>query len=57
MAIINREVPRCSICGSRIARAIFKNESMLPGCMKTLGDTFIRWEYIDHDCDDEKDES
>jgi len=46
--MIIRENPKCFICGKDIARAIHDTESNI------IGDNFLRWEYFDHECDEEK---
>ncbi len=43
-----RKTPTCPGCGKAIAKAIHrKQESWQP---PFCGDTFIRWEYIKHNC-------
>lgn len=49
MAIIRR-TPTCHLCGAKIAKAVYKDQSKLPLQLRVIGDTFIRWEYIKHDC-------
>jgi hypothetical protein len=46
--MVIRENPKCFICGKDIARAIHDTESNI------IGDNFLRWEYFDHECDEEK---
>lgn len=47
---VYRQVPVCAYCGKPIAKGIYKDQSHLPWHQQLIGDTFIRWEYIDHKC-------
>jgi hypothetical protein len=50
MAII-RETPKCLLCGKDTHKAIYQDQSNLPPRMVVYGDTFIKWEPIEHKCD------
>lgn len=39
-----RKTPTCPFCNKVIAEAVIDTES------KIIGDNFIRWNYIKHDC-------
>ena len=39
-----RETPKCPICNEEIAKPIIDTES------KIIGDNFIRWEHLKHQC-------
>ena len=45
-----REAPRCLFCGEIIAKAIYKDYKNYPIEMIPVGDSFLKWEYIKHDC-------
>ena len=47
---VYRPTPTCENCGEPIAKAIYEDESFLPPNQRLIGDTFLRWEYIDHNC-------
>lgn len=51
---VHRPVPACPNCGEPI-RGIYKDESHLPFYKQTIGDTFIRWDWEGHKCQEEKD--
>ena len=42
--------PTCPYCGEVVAKAKYKDQSGLPVALQTIGDTFLGWEYFDHDC-------
>ena len=46
--MIIRETPKCIICGKDIAKAVYDTKSEI------IGDNFLYWEFIDHECDQEK---
>lgn len=46
---IQRQIKKCPKCGEPY-RAIYKNESNFPMQLKTIGDTFIRWDFEGHKC-------
>ena len=50
MAIM-RTAPTCAHCGAVIATAIYQDQSDIPPIMRIIGDTFIRWDYIYHECE------
>ena len=49
-----RKNPKCPYCGEIIAKGIYRDQSNIPSYMRVIGDTFIRWEYLDHTCDGKK---
>lgn len=49
-----REYPKCPFCKKVIAKGVYKDQSNLPVSMQIIGDTFIRWEYEKHECEEEK---
>jgi hypothetical protein len=49
MAIF-REIPKCIYCGEPIAKAIYRDISKIPFGMQMIGDNFIKWEFIKHEC-------
>ncbi len=42
---VYREAPKCIHCGKVIAKAKYESKEHF------LGDTFIGWEYIEHNCE------
>jgi hypothetical protein len=44
-----RTQPICPKCGERI-KGIYRDESKIPDMFKTIGDTFIRWDWEGHKC-------
>jgi hypothetical protein len=46
-----RPTPTCPYCGVIIAKAILKKPT--PG-ITFIGDTFIRWDYVKHNCKGKK---
>lgn len=42
---VHRDIPKCPFCGAVIAKGVYANRKNF------IGDTFIRWEYIKHECD------
>jgi hypothetical protein len=49
-----RPTPKCPYCGAEIARAVYKDQSKIPLMQRLIGDTFIRWDYIKHNCKSKK---
>jgi hypothetical protein len=47
---VYRKTPACPYCGKIIAKAVYKNQSHIPFMFRVIGDTFIRWDYIKHNC-------
>lgn len=47
---VSRQTPACPYCGKDLARAIHKNYSDLPRFVRPIGDSFIRWEWLNHTC-------
>ena len=47
---IYRAHPKCPFCGKVIAKAKYKDQSDIPMSMRLIGDTFIGWEYDNHEC-------
>lgn len=47
---VSRQIPKCIFCGKEIAKGVYKDESHLPLIQRTIGDTFIGWELVEHDC-------
>jgi hypothetical protein len=45
---VAREIPKCFFCGKPIAKGIYKDQSKIPFMFRTIGDSFIRWEF--HEC-------
>ena len=52
--MIHRETPKCPFCGKEYAKAVYIDQSDIPLHDKIIGDTFIRWEYSKHSCNEEK---
>lgn len=48
---VNRTPPQCPKCGKRIY-AIYKDQSGLPPAMQLIGDTFIKWDWEGHKCEE-----
>jgi len=48
---VNRfcEVPRCAFCGNIIAKEMHKDMDK-----NFFGDTFIQWNYLEHNCKSKK---
>jgi hypothetical protein len=49
MAII-KETPTCPFCRKEIAKAVYKETSN----ENFVGDTFIKWEYEEHSCEEKR---
>ena len=47
---VYRPTPKCAFCGKPIARAIYKDYGNMPISMIPFGDSFIRWEFLEHNC-------
>ena len=52
--MIHRQTPRCPFCGKEYAKAVYMNQSDVPLKDKIIGDTFIKWDYSNHSCNEEK---
>ena len=50
MAIL-RQTPSCPFCEKPIATAVYRNQSDLPISMQIIGDSFVRWDYIECGCE------
>lgn len=53
MAIL-RAAPRCMYCKEIIAEEIHLDQSDIPTNQQLIGDTFIRWDYKEHECEEGK---
>ena len=51
---VYRPTPTCPYCGKIIAKGVYKNQSKIPSMLRVIGDTFIRWDYIEHTCEGKK---
>ena len=48
--MIYREPPCCIFCGKVIAEAVYHQQPKDTPLMELfIGDSFVRWEYIEHD--------
>lgn len=52
--MIARVQPICNICGKPI-EGVYKDESNLPQYLRTVGDTFVRWDFENHKCKNKND--
>lgn len=48
---VYRATPTCPYCGEVIAKGVYKNQKNIPFQFRLIGDTFIRWDYIEHTCE------
>lgn len=53
---VARPVPTCRHCGRPVAKGVYENQEGVPSIMRKIGDTFIRWEFYECDCDGAKKE-
>lgn len=51
---IRRESPKCVFCGEVIAKEVHIDQSHLPPEQRLIGDTFLHWENIEHECEGAK---
>jgi hypothetical protein len=49
---VHRIPPKCPKCKQPI-KGIYRDESHLPPYQKTIGDTFLRWDFEGHVCKQE----
>lgn len=46
-----RENPKCHKCGG-VIKGIYKDQTDIPVSMRIIGDTFIRWDWQNHKCEE-----
>ncbi len=47
---MHRRTPKCPYCKVPIGTPVYQDQSHLPVNQQIIGDTFLRWEYIEHEC-------